>query len=1736
MVNLQEPKMKIQIYNCNLRVKELLDLIRYAAINAGDSENENDESDVAVSIEALEASNIRTYEKALRAQQRENYLEAQQFYHDVLNSPLLSNTSEQQSSTSTTMSVLKYSTLKNLATISELVDDRERALNFFTRAIDIDASDLLVWYHIGRLAGELQRWNVSRLAFERALQLSPTHWMSLERLAELLYIIGDNQAATVIVKQARQIDSSHSRILLLEQLLSFEKEQQQQQTNNNNNNNSSIRNAIVNNEMAMGYLRKLVAKREKTIQNNSKDKDTANSSSEKVKVIADSSNNNEEIKDSNSNEDQKTKQFQLYKPLEILIDSKTTTTTTTANATATNVQQQQQQSEQLLTGSNDVIMSVEQQVDKEKEKENEPEKEEKDSVKEKDKESEKEKDKDITMTDSSNSIVNNPTSTIVIVDSSPAPSNSNSLNSSSSGIVTAAAAASVGSTTTQLVAKRRATRGAVGNKYDDKSQEVVDFGEKTLKTTKLLSPNVMNSLNFMNVDSSLTSEDAVGVDGSQQQKSPKQQQQQLQHQLLQERLLHQQSAQVDVETSQSFEKNMVYQFISNVNHSDFKYTIIDWFISYLNKITMSHQQIDQTLIAKLINMSNIINKYNSNFQKYILFFAELSFDYLFSKLEQSNDNNNNNNNSNNSNNNNIIQQQITKRQKKEDGYYSSYSNDIAIQSLDLSYMMQLLNSNREQFNEDTYYCIRYYWLLARYTKYLGDINLASVYFGNCDERFQQWIQHNPSALIILQHCKHDRYISKSALSERIETLQDQQEKNRASQLYATGEFTKVISILDPLFPDAFCLFDPTASTPATTTTTDFKSREIIDTNTRSKLNMIEYLLQSYLNTSNIKGVFKMSIFLMKELTLNYNDNIANSTLETLNQVFSHLNMKPEPLEEPLTTLSSILTKQLYRHFKKNMLYDWLNLFIKVYQFDLNTELTLSNKLALLSGYHAELAKKKQCRSNDRFLLDYLELSFKFIINPDIEINPADFNEIRPELAILKIFTDLSQCFYCLYSIKLTNNVEDHQCQSLAMELDSPNLYVQIYYMLKIIAGEEEEINLPLNGQVNQAISLLQSIATKKEFKDLVERLYNKFPEPPERVTRYRATINQYFDGESDEIVEFPESVSPPRVNFEIQLFNNDKQLSLQDPLFDDIYTDIYYMYASTLPNDKHLHLKEELLKKDLYSNPNRILSWTLLSKSFQSEVTTITAEKGCLSHNTPAIQQEIWKLYAKLRLIYKHLALLTPKEEIYRYLGLLLYEQHYFASPEFASDPTNLNSLFKEALKYFEQSEKLATNDLWYYPLYYGKISFKVGDAPEVYFDYLWNAVQLLPPLTKKNPPIDPLYRLHTSRLKLLLPYSSSSLNDTLLTLLEKYNFTPPTTATTTTPATSTTTNTTNNINNNNSEDKENNGTDVNMLDLSQDSNLETEGVVVVTPPLSLEARRENLIDNSLAALNCCKSLVSYHHQSSYRVAWTIRYQTTKEDYMANSLKEFIRLMKPKLSRLSRAAVWNLWNEGYLGDGKLDRYFKKYYRFFIQLLEENGDYTNLDVVHAKLKQEDKFKNEAILCYSACCRVLQIQFIDQQKHKQQQQQQQQKPISSQQQQQTQQPINLVVSPPTSPSSPTSATSSTQTQSTTTTTTTSTEGNNPTVGSPSSTQQQSTTTLSSTISPEEAKLNKLLQSLWEMYTDITLYPDHKDQLYDLMRKSYQLVAPHSLSPQDNISDEKIVEFYEKKFSLKDKRKKK
>uniref|UniRef100_A0A673CJB0 Calcineurin-binding protein cabin-1 n=1 Tax=Sphaeramia orbicularis TaxID=375764 RepID=A0A673CJB0_9TELE len=198
--------------------------IRIAALNAAASAADESQdplkSSKSQTKEAQEAEAFALYHKALDLQKHDKFEESAKAYHELLKTPLLKEampSDDQRVGLKHPGLMLKYSTFKNLASMSASRDDLETAMEFYLEAVMLDSTDVNMWYKIGQVAVRLVRIPLARHAFEEGLHCNPDHWPCLDNLITILYTLSDYSCCLYFIAKALEKDHCYTKGLVLKE-------------------------------------------------------------------------------------------------------------------------------------------------------------------------------------------------------------------------------------------------------------------------------------------------------------------------------------------------------------------------------------------------------------------------------------------------------------------------------------------------------------------------------------------------------------------------------------------------------------------------------------------------------------------------------------------------------------------------------------------------------------------------------------------------------------------------------------------------------------------------------------------------------------------------------------------------------------------------------------------------------------------------------------------------------------------------------------------------------------------------------------------------------------------------------------------------------------------------------------------------------------------------------------------------------------------------------------------------------------------------------------------------------------------------------------------------------------------------------------------------------------------------------------------------------------------------------
>ncbi|KAG6388010.1 hypothetical protein SASPL_153207 [Salvia splendens] len=192
-------------------------MFSFAAIN--DTDSRNTWQPLAPTKEAqariFEFHLSQLYHDGLLRLQAKDYGKAQELLESVLKDPLVSNAQEENTTSDGHLLQLRFLALKNLASVflEQGPSYYENALHCYLQAVDIDSKDSVIWNQLGTLSCSMGSLSISRWAFEQGLLCSPSNWNCMEKLLEVLIAIGDEVACLSVAELILRHWPSHSRAL-----------------------------------------------------------------------------------------------------------------------------------------------------------------------------------------------------------------------------------------------------------------------------------------------------------------------------------------------------------------------------------------------------------------------------------------------------------------------------------------------------------------------------------------------------------------------------------------------------------------------------------------------------------------------------------------------------------------------------------------------------------------------------------------------------------------------------------------------------------------------------------------------------------------------------------------------------------------------------------------------------------------------------------------------------------------------------------------------------------------------------------------------------------------------------------------------------------------------------------------------------------------------------------------------------------------------------------------------------------------------------------------------------------------------------------------------------------------------------------------------------------------------------------------------------------------------------------
>ncbi|XP_078148770.1 tetratricopeptide repeat (TPR)-like superfamily protein isoform X3 [Carex rostrata] len=184
-----------------------------AAINDTDSDKQWEP--LAPTKEAKEFFLSQKYHEGLLKLQEKDFAKARELLEEVLKDPLISDILADNGGSDHHLRQLRFLSLKNLASVFLQLgpEYNENAMQCYLQAVELDWGDVVVWNQLGTLSCSMGSLGMARWAFEQGLISSPTNWICMEKLMEVLIAIGDEVQCLGVSKRLLEKWPSHSRAM-----------------------------------------------------------------------------------------------------------------------------------------------------------------------------------------------------------------------------------------------------------------------------------------------------------------------------------------------------------------------------------------------------------------------------------------------------------------------------------------------------------------------------------------------------------------------------------------------------------------------------------------------------------------------------------------------------------------------------------------------------------------------------------------------------------------------------------------------------------------------------------------------------------------------------------------------------------------------------------------------------------------------------------------------------------------------------------------------------------------------------------------------------------------------------------------------------------------------------------------------------------------------------------------------------------------------------------------------------------------------------------------------------------------------------------------------------------------------------------------------------------------------------------------------------------------------------------
>lgn len=186
--------------------------IRIAALNE-ESDEESESEKEEVTREALEEIALQQYAKNLELQKKGNLKDALKLLKDLLDTELLYEVEKppEKDNISRPLLNLKYLCYRNVASLSSQLGDKEGAIEAYLEASELDDSDVTLWFRLGKISLQAEKFELASFAFQRGVDCNPKHWPCIDNLITILLGLGNYNDCIANIYDALVLDKNYFR-------------------------------------------------------------------------------------------------------------------------------------------------------------------------------------------------------------------------------------------------------------------------------------------------------------------------------------------------------------------------------------------------------------------------------------------------------------------------------------------------------------------------------------------------------------------------------------------------------------------------------------------------------------------------------------------------------------------------------------------------------------------------------------------------------------------------------------------------------------------------------------------------------------------------------------------------------------------------------------------------------------------------------------------------------------------------------------------------------------------------------------------------------------------------------------------------------------------------------------------------------------------------------------------------------------------------------------------------------------------------------------------------------------------------------------------------------------------------------------------------------------------------------------------------------------------------------------